>query len=126
MERHVRGRLHLPTVRSHVPGRDPHMFGFSWSEGVTVQASCCLFNLPLADMVDAGLLKFNRQSPLSSMAFGISTLFTKPAQSLAPMVILSRLNQCGYGDPSERDGTDPTGSLRLSQHFHKRNYVVKK
>ncbi|KAM5199330.1 transmembrane protein 180-like [Hipposideros larvatus] len=68
---------------------------------VTVRASFCLFNLPLADVVDADLLKFNRQSPLSSMVFGINALFTKPAQSLAPMVILSRLNQYGYRDPHE-------------------------
>ncbi|XP_070635890.1 transmembrane protein 180-like isoform X3 [Bos indicus] len=68
---------------------------------VIVQASFCLFNLPLADMVNADLLKFNRQSPLSSMVFGINALFTKPAQSLAPMVILSRLNQFGYGNPNK-------------------------
>ncbi|CAI9172910.1 unnamed protein product [Rangifer tarandus platyrhynchus] len=68
---------------------------------VIVQASFCLFNLPLADMVDADLLKFNRQSPLSSMVFGINALFTKPAQSLAPMVILSRLNQFGYRNPNK-------------------------
>ncbi|XP_006942298.1 transmembrane protein 180-like isoform X1 [Felis catus] len=65
---------------------------------VIVQASFCLFNLPLADMVDADLLKFNRQSPLSSMVFGINALFTKPAQSLAPMMILSKLKQYGYGN----------------------------
>ncbi|XP_057633030.1 transmembrane protein 180-like [Chionomys nivalis] len=69
---------------------------------VIVQASFCLFNLPLADMVDADLLKFNRQSPLSSMVFGISALFTRPAQSLAPMLILSKLIQYGYGDPNSR------------------------
>lgn len=69
---------------------------------VIVQASFCLFNLPLADMVDADLLKFNRQSPVSSMIFGINALFTKPAQSIAPVVILSRLNQYGYGNPNKR------------------------
>ncbi|XP_038395990.1 transmembrane protein 180 isoform X5 [Canis lupus familiaris] len=68
---------------------------------VIVQASFCLFNLPLADMVDADLLKFNRQSPLSSMVFGINALFTKPAQSLAPMMILSKLKQYGYGNPDK-------------------------
>ncbi|XP_072798854.1 transmembrane protein 180-like isoform X2 [Vicugna pacos] len=66
-----------------------------------VQASFCLFNLPLADMVDADLLKFNQQSPVSSMIFGINALFTKPAQSIAPVVILSRLNQYGYGNPNK-------------------------
>ncbi|XP_011372747.1 transmembrane protein 180-like isoform X1 [Pteropus vampyrus] len=68
---------------------------------VIVQASFCLFNLPLADIVDADLLKFSRQSPLSSVVFGTNALFTKPAQSLAPMVMLSGLKQYGYGDLNE-------------------------
>lgn len=35
-------------------------------------------------------------SPLSSMVFGTNALFTKPAQSLAPMLVLSILNQFEY------------------------------
>ncbi|XP_004087440.1 transmembrane protein 180-like [Nomascus leucogenys] len=69
---------------------------------VIVQASVSLFTLPLADVVDADLLKFNQQSPLPSVVFGINALFTKPAQSLAPMVILSRLNQYEYGNTNSR------------------------
>lgn len=30
------------------------------------------------------------------MVFGTNALFTKPAQSLAPMLVLSILNQFGY------------------------------
>lgn len=30
------------------------------------------------------------------MVFGTNALFTKPAQSLAPMMVLSILNQFGY------------------------------
>ncbi|KAM9208958.1 LOW QUALITY PROTEIN: transmembrane protein 180-like [Dugong dugon] len=56
-----------------------------------LQASSCLFNLLLADMVDADLLKFSRRLPLSSMVFGINALLTKPARPLAPMVIISKL-----------------------------------
>ncbi|KAF3814201.1 hypothetical protein GH733_017817 [Mirounga leonina] len=40
--------------------------------------------------------------PLSSMVFGINALFTKPAQSLAPMMILSKLKEYGYGNPDKR------------------------
>nr|XP_034370434.1 transmembrane protein 180-like [Arvicanthis niloticus] len=69
---------------------------------VIVHASFCLFNLPVADMADAYLLKFNRQSSLSLMVSVISALFTRPAQSLAPMLILSKLNQQGYGEPNNR------------------------
>ncbi|XP_055994785.1 transmembrane protein 180-like [Sorex fumeus] len=69
---------------------------------VTVQAASCLFYLPLADMVDADMLKFSRQSPLSSVVFGLNALFTKPAQALVPMLILFGLNQYGYGSPNKR------------------------
>uniref|UniRef100_A0A8V0Z8W6 Transmembrane protein 180 n=1 Tax=Gallus gallus TaxID=9031 RepID=A0A8V0Z8W6_CHICK len=63
---------------------------------VIVQASFSLFNLPLADIVDADLIKHKRRSPLSSMVFGTNALFTKPAQSLAPMLVVTILNQFGY------------------------------
>ncbi|XP_030646164.1 transmembrane protein 180-like [Chanos chanos] len=63
---------------------------------VLVQAAFSLFNLPLADIVDSDLQKYKRRSPLSSMVFGTNALFTKPAQSLAPMLVVSILNQYGY------------------------------
>ncbi|MBN3303832.1 MF13A protein, partial [Amia calva] len=63
---------------------------------VLVQAAFSLFNLPLADIIDADLQSNKRSSPLSSMVFGTNALFTKPAQSLAPMLIVNTLNQFGY------------------------------
>lgn len=42
------------------------------------------------------IFAFSHSSPLSSMVFGTNALFTKPAQSLAPMLVLSILNQFGY------------------------------
>eukprot|EP00066_Takifugu_rubripes_P002629 XP_003964676.2 PREDICTED: transmembrane protein 180-like [Takifugu rubripes] len=63
---------------------------------VLIQACFSLFGLPLADIIDADLLKHKRSSPLSSMVFGTNALFTKPGQSLAPMMVLSILNQFGY------------------------------
>ncbi|OWK61902.1 Transmembrane protein 180 [Lonchura striata] len=63
---------------------------------IIVQASFSLFNLPLADIVDADLIKHKRRLPLSSMVFGTNALFTKPAQSLAPMVVVTVLNHYGY------------------------------
>ncbi|XP_012635679.1 transmembrane protein 180 [Microcebus murinus] len=67
---------------------------------VILRASFSLFNLPLSDMVDVDLLKFNRQSSFPSLVYGINALFVKPAQSLVPTMILSRLNQHGYGNPN--------------------------
>ncbi|XP_030592325.1 transmembrane protein 180-like isoform X1 [Archocentrus centrarchus] len=63
---------------------------------VIIQACFSLFGLPLADIIDTDLQKYKRSSPLSSMVFGTNALFTKPAQSLAPMMVLSILNQFGY------------------------------
>lgn len=63
---------------------------------VIIQASFSLFGLPLADIIDTDLLNYKRSSPLSSMVFGTNALFTKPAQSLAPMTVLYVLNQFGY------------------------------
>ncbi|XP_061568904.1 transmembrane protein 180-like isoform X2 [Cololabis saira] len=63
---------------------------------VLIQAAFSLFSLPLADIIDADLQQYKRSSPLSSMVFGTNALFTKPAQSLAPMMVLNILNQFGY------------------------------
>ncbi|XP_069558877.1 transmembrane protein 180-like [Brachyistius frenatus] len=63
---------------------------------VVIQAAFSLFGLPLADIIDTDLQKYKRSSPLSSMVFGTNALFTKPAQSLAPMIVIKILNQFGY------------------------------
>ncbi|XP_041813792.1 transmembrane protein 180 isoform X2 [Chelmon rostratus] len=48
-------------------------------------------------------------SPLSSMVFGTNALFTKPAQSLAPMIVLNILNQFGYEQLKDTGrGSDPS------------------
>lgn len=63
---------------------------------IIIQAAFSLFGLPLADIIDSDLQQFKRSCPLSSMVFGTNALFTKPAQSLAPMIVLTILNQFGY------------------------------
>ncbi|KAL2100911.1 hypothetical protein ACEWY4_002672 [Coilia grayii] len=81
---------------------------------VLVHATFSLFNLPLADIIDSDLQKYKRSTPLSSMVFGTNALFTKPAQSLAPMLVVSVLNQYGYEqlkDPAQ--GVDPSALQSL-------------
>ncbi|XP_019724371.1 transmembrane protein 180-like isoform X2 [Hippocampus comes] len=63
---------------------------------VMVQATFSLFGLPLADIIDTDMQKYKRSAPISSMVFGTNALFTKPAQSLAPMLVINILNQFGY------------------------------
>ncbi|XP_061740673.1 transmembrane protein 180-like isoform X1 [Nerophis ophidion] len=81
---------------------------------VLVQAVFSLFGLPLADIVDADMEKYKRSSPLSSMVFGTNALFTKPAQSLAPMMVISILNQFGYERLKDPGGeVDPRALVSL-------------
>ncbi|XP_040919173.1 transmembrane protein 180 [Toxotes jaculatrix] len=82
---------------------------------VIIQAAFSLFGLPLADIIDTDLHKYKRSSPLSSMVFGTNALFTKPAQSLAPMIVLSVLNQFGYEQLKEA-GKDSNPSALESLH----------
>ncbi|XP_071965663.1 transmembrane protein 180-like isoform X2 [Antedon mediterranea] len=53
-------------------------------------------NLPLSDIIDDDQQRHQRKSPLSSSVFGFNALFTKPAQSFAPMLVVSILNSHGY------------------------------
>lgn len=77
---------------------------------VLVQATFSLFGLPLADIIDTDLQKYKRSSPLSSMVFGTNALFTKPAQSLAPMIAISILNHFGYEQLKDAaKDSDPSG-----------------
>ncbi|XP_053551022.1 transmembrane protein 180 isoform X2 [Bombina bombina] len=83
---------------------------------VLVSATFSVFNLPLADIVDADLARYKRKSPLSSMVFGTNALFTKPAQSLAPMLVVTILNQYGYENLAKDSNVhDPSMLLGLHQ-----------
>lgn len=76
---------------------------------VLVHAAFSLFNLPLADIIDSDLQRHKRSTPLSSMVFGTNALFTKPAQSLAPMLVVTILNQYGYENLKDiTKDTDPS------------------
>jgi len=54
------------------------------------------FNLLVSDIIDDDMLNFKRSSPLSSSIFGTNALITKPAISLAPMLIVYLLNPYGF------------------------------
>ncbi|XP_070703255.1 transmembrane protein 180-like [Pempheris klunzingeri] len=82
---------------------------------VIIQAAFSLFSLPLADIIDTDMQKYKRSSPLSSMVFGTNALFTKPAQSLAPMIVINVLNQFGYEQLKEA-GRDSNLSALESLH----------
>ncbi|CAJ1074990.1 Hypothetical predicted protein [Xyrichtys novacula] len=81
---------------------------------IIIQATVSVLGLPLSDIIDKDLQKYKRSSPLSSMVFGTNALFTKPAQSLAPMLVLSILNQFGYEQLKEAgNDADPSALENL-------------
>lgn len=53
-------------------------------------------------------------SPLSAMVFGTNALFTKPAQSLAPMMVLNIFNQFGYNELKDAGSS----SSPRYRHYH--------
>jgi len=54
------------------------------------------FNLLVSDIIDDDMRLHKRTSPLSSSVFGTNALITKPAQSLAPMLVLYLLNPYAF------------------------------
>ncbi|RDD47341.1 Transmembrane protein 180 [Trichoplax sp. H2] len=65
------------------------------------EATFSLFNLSVSDIIDDDRAKYKRRAPISSMIFGTNALFTKPAQSLAPMFVVSFLTGYGYQHGSQ-------------------------
>ena len=56
------------------------------------------------------------------MVFGTNALFTKPAQSLAPMIVLTILNQFGYEQLKEAEtGSNPRYGDVLASQFIDQN-----
>jgi len=63
-------------------------------------ATFSLFNLSVSDIIDKDMEKYHRNAPISSMIFGTNALFTKPAQSIAPMMVVHILSWYGYKQDS--------------------------
>ncbi|KAK6057000.1 hypothetical protein COOONC_05492 [Cooperia oncophora] len=67
-----------------------------WS--ITVHSAAPLFNIVISDFIDDDAKRHSRRSALSSLVFSLNALFVKPAQSIAPVVIVYILNNYGYSD----------------------------
>lgn len=79
---------------------------------------CCHVFSRTRTLLSFGILSHNKhvsKSPLSSMVFGTNALFTKPAQSLAPMLVVTILNQFGY-ENLNNEVAQPDPSLFLGLH----------
>lgn len=69
---------------------------FMLLESCLTDATFSLFNLPLSDVADNDVTRYNRRHPVTSMVYGINALVVKPAISLSPMLVVSLLNSYGY------------------------------
>ena len=54
------------------------------------------FNAILADIVDSDMIKSQREYPISSTVASTNALITKPAISIAPMLVVGILSNYGY------------------------------
>jgi len=59
------------------------------------------------------------------MVFGTNALFTKPAQSLAPMMAVSILNQYGYADMHEvSKAVDPRYDIPIRSKHNRLSWSI--
>lgn len=66
------------------------------------------------DVIDSDKRNHDRPSPLSTIIFTLKALFTKPAESLAPIIILSLLQSGNYTQLKEPcyGSSDVTTTMR--------------
>ena len=64
-------------------------------------ATFALFNLLVSDVIDLDTRTHKRDKPISSIIFGLNALFTKPAHSLSPMLVVNILTRYGYQDTDD-------------------------
>ncbi|KAK6029966.1 hypothetical protein OSTOST_03912, partial [Ostertagia ostertagi] len=69
---------------------------FMLIDSVTVHSSAPLFNIVISDFIDDDAKRHSRRSALSSLVFSLNALFVKPAQSIAPVIVVYILNNYGY------------------------------
>ncbi|PAV58632.1 hypothetical protein WR25_06149 [Diploscapter pachys] len=83
-------------------------------DSITVHSIAPLFNIVISDFIDDDTKRYNRRNGLSSLVFSLNALFVKPAQSLAPVIIVYLLNFYGYQDylTSKTPSKDLYGTMK--------------
>jgi len=69
---------------------------FMLFDSIVVHTFAPLTNILCADLIDDDMIKHRRSAPVSSVIFGLNALITKPAISIAPMVIVYVLDNYNY------------------------------
>lgn len=71
---------------------------FMFIDSITVHMIAPLFNILLSDFVDDDARKNKRPAGIASIIFSLNAVFAKPAQSIAPVIVVYFLDQAGYQD----------------------------
>ncbi|WKX91597.1 hypothetical protein Q1695_009990 [Nippostrongylus brasiliensis] len=71
---------------------------FMFIDSITVHSAAPLFNIVISDFIDDDAKRHSRRSGLSSLVFSLNALIVKPAQSVAPVLIVYILNSYGYSE----------------------------
>lgn len=61
-------------------------FLFLLSNRVFTEGTCKLLNLIISDLVDEDFVLHNRKQAISALIFGTAALFSKPGQTIAPLL----------------------------------------
>uniref|UniRef100_A0A1I7XGZ9 Major facilitator superfamily protein n=1 Tax=Heterorhabditis bacteriophora TaxID=37862 RepID=A0A1I7XGZ9_HETBA len=69
---------------------------FMLIDSITVHSAGPLFNIIISDFIDDDAKRNTRRSPISSLVFSLNALFVKPAQSIAPVIVVLILNNYNY------------------------------
>ncbi|EGT38839.1 hypothetical protein CAEBREN_21401 [Caenorhabditis brenneri] len=69
---------------------------FMFIDSITVHMIAPLFNILLSDFVDDDARKNKRPDGIASIIFSLNAVFAKPAQSIAPVIVVYFLDQAGY------------------------------
>ncbi|MCP9260289.1 RAB27B, member RAS oncogene family [Dirofilaria immitis] len=63
---------------------------------ILVHSIAPLYQVLLADYIDEDLIYYSRQKPISTIIYSLAAVLIRPAQSIAPFIIVVILNHCGY------------------------------
>ncbi|KAM3720783.1 Transmembrane protein [Dirofilaria immitis] len=69
---------------------------FMFFDSILVHSIAPLYQVLLADYIDEDLIYYSRQKPISTIIYSLAAVLIRPAQSIAPFIIVVILNHCGY------------------------------
>ncbi|CAG9529713.1 unnamed protein product [Cercopithifilaria johnstoni] len=69
---------------------------FMFFDSISVHSIAPLYQVLLADYIDEDMALFSRQKPISTIIYSLAALLVRPAQSIAPFIIVMILTHYGY------------------------------